>query len=173
MSLAPDASAQTGWTDERMEVLKRMWTEGFSGAQIAKKLGGITRNAVIGKIHRLGLAARAKPSAPAKVGVRVRAKVARRPRSSDTGRAVATTKLRPLPPPRREPPPVVSVENARPWITRAFGECAYPVAGEGADTFSCCAPCGEATYCKAHRAVMVNPIQPKCRDTNRLARWAA
>ncbi len=46
------------WTDERVETLKRMWNEGQSASQIAKELGGVTRNAVIGKVHRLGLSNR-------------------------------------------------------------------------------------------------------------------
>lgn len=46
------------WTDERVELLKRMWAEGQSASQIAKELGGVTRNAVIGKVHRLGLSNR-------------------------------------------------------------------------------------------------------------------
>lgn len=58
------------WTDERVEVLKKMWGEGQSASQIAKELGGVTRNAVIGKVHRLGLSNRtttgaAKPDAKA------------------------------------------------------------------------------------------------------------
>jgi GcrA cell cycle regulator len=46
------------WTDDRVETLKRMWAEGQSASQIAKELGGVTRNAVIGKVHRLGLSHR-------------------------------------------------------------------------------------------------------------------
>lgn len=46
------------WTDERVELLKKMWSEGQSASQIAKELGGVTRNAVIGKVHRLGLSNR-------------------------------------------------------------------------------------------------------------------
>src|SRR5260370_10950311 len=54
------------WTDERVETLKKLWTEGLSASQIAAELGGITRNAVIGKVHRLGLSGRAKsPSSAA------------------------------------------------------------------------------------------------------------
>lgn len=58
------------WTDERVETLKKMWGEGQSASQIAKELGGVTRNAVIGKVHRLGLSNRsgggtAAPSKPA------------------------------------------------------------------------------------------------------------
>ncbi len=59
------------WTDERVDLLKSMWSEGKSASQIAKELGGVTRNAVIGKVHRLGLSnrtapAKAKEAAPAK-----------------------------------------------------------------------------------------------------------
>ena len=55
------------WTDERVETLKTLWTEGLSASQIAKQLGGVSRNAVIGKVHRLGLEGRNKPgAAPAK-----------------------------------------------------------------------------------------------------------
>jgi GcrA cell cycle regulator len=53
------------WTDERVELLARLWSEGFSASQIAAQLGGVTRNAVIGKVHRLGLSGRAKPNGPA------------------------------------------------------------------------------------------------------------
>ena len=48
------------WTDERVELLKKLWAEGLSASQIAAKLGGVSRNAVIGKVHRLTLSGRAK-----------------------------------------------------------------------------------------------------------------
>ncbi|PIE08450.1 MAG: GcrA cell cycle regulator [Rhodobacterales bacterium] len=79
------------WTEERVETLKRMWAEGQSASQIAKELGGVTRNAVIGKVHRLGLsnragatqgAASAKPAAkekPAKPAVRPARAPAKKP----------------------------------------------------------------------------------------------
>ena len=68
------------WTDERVELLKKMWGEGQSASQIAKELGGVTRNAVIGKVHRLGLSNRAtgtpssKPEAKAKPAPKAEAK---------------------------------------------------------------------------------------------------
>ena len=49
-----------GWTDEKVELLKKLWADRLSASQIAAELGGITRNAVIGKVHRLGLSGRAK-----------------------------------------------------------------------------------------------------------------
>jgi len=54
------------WTDDRVELLKKLWSDGLSASQIAAELGGISRNSVIGKVHRLGLSGRAKsPSASA------------------------------------------------------------------------------------------------------------
>ncbi len=66
------------WTDERVETLKKMWAEGQSASQIAKELGGVTRNAVIGKVHRLGLSNRvvgaaASASAKPEPGAKTRA----------------------------------------------------------------------------------------------------
>lgn len=48
------------WTDERVEKLKKLWADGLSASQIAAQLGGVSRNAVIGKVHRLSLPGRAK-----------------------------------------------------------------------------------------------------------------
>jgi len=50
-----------GWTDERIAILKRMWEGGSTASEIAAELGGVSRNAVIGKAHRLGLKARPSP----------------------------------------------------------------------------------------------------------------
>ena len=68
------------WTDERVETLKKMWGEGQSASQIAKELGGVTRNAVIGKVHRLGLSNRtATGAAAAKPEPKPKAKPAPKP----------------------------------------------------------------------------------------------
>jgi GcrA cell cycle regulator len=52
------------WTDERIERLREMWTRGMTASQIAEELGSVSRNAVIGKAHRLGLQARPSPVRP-------------------------------------------------------------------------------------------------------------
>jgi GcrA cell cycle regulator len=52
------------WTEERIDRLKAMWAEGATASQIADELGGVSRNAVIGKAHRLGLEARPSPVKP-------------------------------------------------------------------------------------------------------------
>jgi len=54
------------WTDDRVATLTKLWADGLSASQIAAELGGVTRNAVIGKVHRLGLSGRAKPTSTAR-----------------------------------------------------------------------------------------------------------
>lgn len=54
--------SSVSWTDDRVELLKKLWLEGLSASQIAAQLGGVTRNAVIGKVHRLGMSGRVKAS---------------------------------------------------------------------------------------------------------------
>ena len=93
------------WTDERVETLKRMWTEGQSASQIAKELGGVTRNAVIGKVHRLGLSNRV-PGVGAEAELETAAaepEVEREPVPPEPVAAAA-----PPTPPQREPEPVVA-----------------------------------------------------------------
>lgn len=80
------------WTDDRVETLKKMWGEGQSASQIAKELGGVTRNAVIGKVHRLGLSNRAGSSsaAPAKAAAKEKAAKPAAPKPAPKPRAKTT-----------------------------------------------------------------------------------
>ena len=94
------------WTDERVEILKTMWGEGKSASQIAKELGGVTRNAVIGKVHRLGLSNRnggggtsGATAAPAA------AKPAAAPPKEKPVAAEAPPKADPAPEPAKRPEP--------------------------------------------------------------------
>ena len=94
------------WTDERVELLKKMWAEGQSASQIAKELGSVTRNAVIGKVHRLGLSNRvggpdtkAEAETPEVLSPRAEAP-APRPQPAVTARP----EQRPAPMPRPEAP---------------------------------------------------------------------
>jgi len=83
------------WTDDRVELLKKMWGEGQSASQIAKELGGVTRNAVIGKVHRLGLSNRAGSSAPAKPAA-AKAKAAPKPKAEAATKPKAKPAARPV-----------------------------------------------------------------------------
>lgn len=96
------------WTDERVETLKKMWAEGKSASQIAKELGGVTRNAVIGKVHRLGLSNRTPAAKPAEEAP------AAKPVEETTRRPAAAA--RPEPAARPDPAPA---ETPRPAPSQA------------------------------------------------------
>jgi GcrA cell cycle regulator len=92
------------WTDERIDKLTRMWEGGATASQIADELGGVSRNAVIGKAHRLGLKARPspvkpndKPEAPAAPVARPARPAVEAPRA-ETPRPAAPAAPRPAPP---------------------------------------------------------------------------
>ncbi|MEM8840571.1 MAG: GcrA family cell cycle regulator [Pseudomonadota bacterium] len=90
------------WTDERVEKLKELWGEGMSASQIAKSLGGVTRNAVIGKVHRLGLSNRGT-SVPGS-GSTEEAKPAEKPAT----KATVSQPAAPVEAPKPAPAPSVS-----------------------------------------------------------------
>ncbi|MFD2174567.1 GcrA family cell cycle regulator [Rhodobacter lacus] len=113
------------WTDERVELLKKMWTEGQSASQIAKELGGVTRNAVIGKVHRLGLSNRVE-GAPAAATAAPAASPAPSARpaveptpAAPTAAPAAASAPRPEPEPEPELEPVVRPAAAAPRPTPA------------------------------------------------------
>jgi GcrA cell cycle regulator len=78
------------WTEERIERLKAMWAEGATASEIAEKLGGVSRNAVIGKAHRLGLEARPSPVKPGEE--KDHAPAAAKPAKADPARKPAPEK---------------------------------------------------------------------------------
>ncbi|MCC6925214.1 GcrA family cell cycle regulator [Novosphingobium sp.] len=87
------------WTDERIEKLTKMWEGGATASQIADELGGVSRNAVIGKAHRLGLKARPSPVKPNEK--EAAAPAPKPPKAEAAPRAAAP---RPAPPPRAAAP---------------------------------------------------------------------
>jgi GcrA cell cycle regulator len=104
------------WTDERVELLKKMWSEGQSASQIAKELGGVTRNAVIGKVHRLGLSNRAGSTpAPTKAEPKPAAPAAAKPKPAPEAEA----KRKPATPEAQVPETRVAISPARKAIIPA------------------------------------------------------
>ena len=162
------------WTEDRVATLSKLWAEGLSASQIAKQLGGVTRNAVIGKVHRLGLSGRAKPSRPkpAKTATTARAASSRPKRASSPtaktakSEAPKTAKAKPATP----APLPVSVEpplEAKPLqdgsyatiLTLTEHMCKWPIGDPSGDEFRFC---GRKTdpdepYCKAHSMVAYQP----------------
>lgn len=110
------------WTEERIEKLTKMWEGGATASQIADELGGVSRNAVIGKAHRLGLKARPSPvkandkaEAAAPAPAPKTAKPAPEPRPVATPKVAAPAAPPPAPPPPPRPapqPPVVASAEA-------------------------------------------------------------
>ncbi|MCR8827467.1 GcrA family cell cycle regulator [Pseudosulfitobacter koreensis] len=94
------------WTDERVETLKKMWGEGQSASQIAKELGGVTRNAVIGKVHRLGLSNRAGSGTTAKVEPKPKPAA---PKADAKPKPETKPKVEAKPKPQEEPEPETRV----------------------------------------------------------------
>jgi len=86
------------WSDERVELLKKMWGEGQSASQIAKELGGVTRNAVIGKVHRLGLSNRSGSGGAAAESAKAK------PAAKPAAKAKPKPAAKPAPSPKAEAP---------------------------------------------------------------------
>lgn len=145
------------WTDDRVEVLKKLWLEGLSASQIAKQLGGVTRNAVIGKVHRLGLSGRAAPSQPARAVLR--APRPPRPPSQPAIRREAHVPAHPRPEPVRlyqpEEPGTATV------LTLGAHMCKWPIGDPSSDDFTFCGRRAEGAYCAEHSRVAFQPVQNK------------
>src|SRR5215831_13067232 len=143
-----------GWTDERVETLKKLWLDGLSASQIAKQLGGVTRNAVIGKVHRLGLSGRATPSQPQRPSFKTP-----RPARPAHAPSLAPRRIAPAIP---EPPPVYYVEEPGSATVLTLGAhmCKWPIGDPSSDNFTFCGRrTGEGPYCHEHAQVAYQPAQ--------------
>ena len=158
-----------GWTDERVSLLRKLWTEGLSASQIAKQLGGVTRNAVIGKVHRLGLAGRATPSRPAKRPVRQAA----RPRPQLGGGPANALAPRVRPPmslptlvvPALEPMKLEDGQAAT-VLTLTDRMCKFPIGDPSDADFAFCGrDAGAGPYCMDHARLAYQPSQARRRRT--------
>ena len=139
------------WSDDRVSTLSKLWSDGLSASQIAKQLGGVTRNAVIGKVHRLGLSGRRAASAPRGTSTRP----ARQPRIR---RAAPARMARPVHPARTAP--IVAPEG--PGLVGDLAclpvhACKWPIGDPKSDDFSFCGRPADGRYCAAHEAQGVRP----------------
>jgi GcrA cell cycle regulator len=157
------------WTDERVESLKKLWGEGLSASQIAAELGGITRNAVIGKVHRLGLSGRAKsPSAatqrPRKARATQLTRVARPAIRGNTALAHAYD-FEPEPEPELIDN-VIPLGQRRSILELTEETCRWPIGDPGStDFFFCGGQAGTgAPYCTYHSRVAYQPAGDRRRD---------
>ena len=151
------------WTDERVEILKKRWAEGLSASQIAAELGGITRNAVLGKVHRLGLSGRAKsPSsaAPRPRKPRAHSQLLRMSRPSVRG----NTALAHAYEIDAEPEPelidnIIPLGQRRTLLELTEETCRWPIGDPGSADFFFCG--GQTVtslpYCAYHSRVAYQP----------------
>ena len=149
-----------GWTDERVETLKKLWLDGLSASQIAKQLGGVTRNAVIGKVHRLGLSGRAAPSHPSRPAFK--APRPPRPISMPTPRA-RSLEPRPHATPAPRPAPFVELPGTATVLTLGAHMCKWPIGDPSSSDFTFCGrrASDEGPYCIDHARVAYQPPQGK------------
>jgi GcrA cell cycle regulator len=158
-----------GWTDERVATLKKLWLDGLSASQIAKQLGGVTRNAVIGKVHRLGLSGRAAPSQPTRPAFKAprparpapAPSVAAQPRrvAEPAGGSAGLAAAPAVPAPARQEAP-----GSATVLTLGAHMCKWPIGDPSTDSFTFCGKGIGATdgpYCDTHAQIAYQPQQAR------------
>ncbi|MCO6389057.1 GcrA family cell cycle regulator [Aliihoeflea sp. 40Bstr573] len=161
------------WTDERVELLKKLWSEGLSASQIATQLGGVSRNAVIGKVHRLKLSGRGRASSATPRPKKTAPSAPKAPRPS---RPVTTTigatalQARFDAQPETAPAPrlssvVVPLSRNLKLIELSERTCKWPNGDPLAEEFSFCGndvgDCGP--YCAYHARAAYQPVAERRR----------
>lgn len=175
--------AGMGWTDERVERLKQLWANGLSASQIAAEIGGISRNAVIGKVHRLGLSGRAKTGQEPQQPVRARkdgeadgaasldgATALNGAEAAEPGDAIMLTTGQTgdepsLPEPRREEV-VVALSQRVTIMDLRESMCRWPIGDPTSPEFRFCG--GRSItglpYCPHHAQIAYQPVADRRRD---------
>lgn len=157
------------WNDERVELLKKLWADGLSASQIAARLGGVTRNAVIGKVHRLGLSARAtttRSSAP-----RIRRAPVRRPAKTNSvvyatrGATALKAEFEEQPQTVEELKPleelVIPLHERATILTLKEHMCRWPIGDPSDEDFHFCGRRSNTgvPYCEHHARMAYQPVQ--------------
>ncbi len=160
------------WTDERVEVLKKLWSEGLSATQIATRLGGVTRNAVIGKVHRLGLSGRATTSRMK--SLRPRARMANnkqrmaKARFAPGGNSLVRNLFQAEPDAYVAPVEELEIPLAERKTIQTLVECScrWPIGDPQTPEFHFCGKnkVQGLPYCEFHARRAFQPPQPRRRD---------
>ncbi len=159
------------WTDDRVELLKKLWNDGLSASQIANQMGGVTRNAVIGKVHRLGLSGRATSTrgrAANKAGKTAASKQRsqrREPKMPSMGNAAykvaPETKAEAIIEPKVSPVKLVETPTGNNIGIYDLTEytCRWPVGDPTENDFHFCGGRnnGSGPYCESHAQVAYQP----------------
>jgi len=175
------------WTTERVELLKKLWGDGLSASQIAGELGGVTRNAVIGKVHRLGLSGRAKTTTTAPKARRKKTSPAAQtgsaaPTAKPTSHGSAALKLDTAPiaeaAPAAKPQPVaelVPMSKRASILELTERTCKWPIGDPSKDDFYFCGRVSETgvPYCAHHCKIAYQPVSDRRRDRRTNVRAAS
>ena len=170
------------WTDERVETLKKLWLDGHSASQIAAELGhSITRNAVIGKVHRLGLSGRDKVAVAPPPRTRP---IIKQPERTQPVRTMPVTHgntalaMAPMELPREVVRPVsdvvVPISERVTIMELRESMCRWPLGDPSTPEFRFCGTRsgpGE-TYCGPHARIAYQPSQDRRRTNPKMARSA-
>jgi GcrA cell cycle regulator len=169
------------WTEERVELLKKLWAEGLSASQIAGRLAlGVTRNAVIGKVHRLNLSGRA--TQPRNTAPRTARKSPREPSALGRSPSMPTAGANALKPyaqihaaPRPialpEPKPLRLIDSAKDGritiLHLTDKTCKWPIGDPNKEDFCFCGhgPRDGSPYCEYHARMAYQPPQSRMRRT--------
>jgi GcrA cell cycle regulator len=166
------------WTNERVELLKKLWGDGLSASQIAGELGGVTRNAVIGKVHRLGLSGRAKSSSSSAKPRRARTatpgstapkKPSHQPQT--VGATALKADIDPVPVVEAKPSvepiaDLVPISQRASILTLTERTCKWPIGDPATDDFYFCGRQSDAgvPYCAHHCKIAYQPVADRRRD---------
>ena len=150
------------WNDDRVEQLKRLWAEGLSASQIASRIGGVTRNAVIGKVHRLGLSGRATPAKPSRGcdGFEHEEEMtATAPPPSFSRREIEAL----APDPEFTAPVMLASGDLATVATLKNNMCKWPIGDPGSEDFCFCGhkPRDGSPYCEYHARLAYQPLQDR------------
>lgn len=161
------------WTDERVETLKKLWLEGLSASQIAAELGGVTRNAVIGKVHRLGLSGRTRnPRGSTRPAPKHKPQPAQQASSGNLKLKAQPRAEAALAPETQAKPALDLVETGAPESRRASilmlndRVCKWPIGDPSKEDFHFCGCPSEtgSPYCPYHTKVAYQPVRERRRD---------
>ncbi|MEC9343664.1 MAG: GcrA family cell cycle regulator [Pseudomonadota bacterium] len=157
------------WTDERVELLKKLWMEGLSASQIAAELGSVTRNAVIGKVHRLGLSGRAKSSSTAARPKRPQRNATFNGRSTRNAQRKNGNGFQ-VPAEREAATQPIAVEAPEPLkldlIALSELTCKWPIGDPAQEDFHFCGHKAKdsSPYCPYHSRVAYQPVMDRRRE---------
>ncbi len=151
--------SEAGWSEARVTTLSTLWLGGLSASQIAKQLGGVTRNAVIGKVHRLGLSGRSTAAAP---GRSPQSRAPRPPRPRRAAMPKPVPRIGPVRAPAQAPGRNLVAAPEGPGLVADMAllgahACKWPIGDPKAAGFSFCGRHSEGRYCVTHEQAGVRP----------------